>query len=706
MTSNVSVAFSDGFFEAQNKLPSNIQSKINQTVLKLMGNPDHPSLNLEKLKVCKDDSFRSIRVDNTYRIILSSQGAVLLLLWVDHHDDAYAWAKTHKCSINAESGAIQLYRTERTDVQTALPDTDPDDYLPTLFTDLKDKQLMKLGVPDDYLDAVKAIKQESDLDRLQGFLPDEAYEGLYFYLAGESYESILAERSVAEDDRFNTSDFMAALERLQSKARFSVVAGEKELEEMQSASLEKWRVFLHPSQRKLAEGNKNGPVRVLGGAGTGKTVVAMHRAKWLAERTEGNQKILFTTFTKNLAQDIQDQLKTLCGERLMAKIEVVNLDQWVRYFLRKQKYEFEVQYDQQKTDPLWELAYSDLPAGLNLSLAFFKEEWEQVVQPQGVTSLDEYKKAKRVGRGTRLNRRQRLSIWQVFESYRNLLNQHSYKEITDAYRDAADFLANAGNHVPLDYSSIIVDEAQDMGAQAFKLLRAMVPEGPNDLFIVGDAHQRIYGKNKVVLSQMGINIRGRSAKLKINYRTTDEIRGWATNLLEGYDVDDLDGGNDNNHLYKSLTHGNPPTHLAVHSFEEQTELIYRLLQDQQEAPSNVCIVARTNNEVSKIEQGLAAKGIPTYTIKTSEIGASDSDVRLATVHRVKGLEFDHVIFASFNDGLVPLQFVADQSADDISREAHDVQERSLVYVALTRAKRIGHIISYGVPSPYLGTSID
>jgi mRNA-degrading endonuclease RelE of RelBE toxin-antitoxin system len=702
MSALTNVAFSDGFFEAQNKLPSNIQSKVNQTILKLMANSEQSGLNVEKLKVCKDDSFHSARVDQAYRIIFSAQGNVMLLLWVDHHDDAYKWALTHKCTINAESGAIQLYKTELTEEQLpADVSIDPNTYLPPLFESLKDKQLMKLGVPKEHIEVVRGIKTEEELDRLQGYLPDEAYEGLYFFNAGESYEAILAERAVNEEDQFNTSDFIAALERLQTKAKFSVVEGEHELEEILSASLEKWRVFLHPSQRRLVEGNKNGPVRVLGGAGTGKTVVAMHRAKWLAERVESDQKVLFTTFTKNLAQDIQDQLNTLCGEKLMAKIEVVNLDQWVRYFLRKQKYDFEILYDSKVFKRLWEQAYSDKPTDLYFTLEFFKEEWEQVIQPQAVTTVDEYKKAKRIGRGTRLNRSQRLGIWKVFESYRNLLNQNSYKEVSDAYRDAADFIANKSNHVPLNYSSIIIDEAQDMGSQAFKLLRAIVPEDKNDLFIVGDAHQRIYGQNKVVLGQVGINIRGRSAKLKINYRTTDEIRSWATNLLEGCDIDDLDGGSDSNQFYKSLTHGNPPAHVAANSFDEQVELIKRILDEQQSSLSNVCIVARTNSEVEKIEKSLASKGVKTHIIKTSETNAPDDAVRLATVHRVKGLEFDHVIFASFNDGLVPLQFIADQSADEVSREALDLQERSLVYVALTRAKRLVHIISYGVASRYL-----
>src|SRR5690606_24538145 len=152
--------------------------------------------------------------------------------------------------------------------------------------------------------------------------------------------------------------------------------------------------------RKLATGHKKGPVRVLGGAGTGKTVVAMHRAKWLAENlTDPNHKILFTTFTKNLAQDIEDQLRSLCGEALLQKIEVVNLDRWVQYFLRKQKYDFEIVYSREKLDEHWKMAYAEMSPELTLSLEFFKEEWLHVIQPQGITSLEEYKQARRVGRG-------------------------------------------------------------------------------------------------------------------------------------------------------------------------------------------------------------------------------------------------------------------------------------------------------------------
>ena len=268
----------------------------------------------------------------------------------------------------------------------------------------------------------------------------------------------------------------------------------------------------------------NGPVRVLGGAGTSKTVVAMHRARWLAQHVfkKENDRVLFTTFTRNLAADIRKNLTNICKPEVMRRIEVVNLDKWASDFLRKGGYDYKIDYGR-LSGPLWKRALDTAPSDLSFETSFYREEWDRVIQPQAVTSLDAYFKAVRVGRGTRLSRKARKAIWPVFEEYRILLNEHGLREADDALRDARLLLKNKNKVFP--YQSIVVDEAQDMGAQAFKLIRQMLP-GPgdgrkNDLFIVGDAHQRIY-RHKVILGRCGINIIGRGRKLRINYRTTDE----------------------------------------------------------------------------------------------------------------------------------------------------------------------------------------
>jgi superfamily I DNA/RNA helicase len=278
----------------------------------------------------------------------------------------------------------------------------------------------------------------------------------------------------------------------------------------------------------------------------------------------------------------------------------------------------------------------------------------------------------------------------VFEEYRVLLNENGLREALDAMRDARLLLEGKGDILP--YKAIIVDEAQDMGSEAFRLIRQMIPGGDrkNDLFIVGDAHQRIY-RHKVVLNQCGVNIKGRSRKLRINYRTTEETRRWAVNLLEGLSIDDLDGGTDDQKGYKSLLHGVTPQVRIFSTFKDETRFVVAYLKDlegQGQPLNGVCLTARTNELLKQYEADLGEQGIPTYFIRRSE--AEDRKipgVRLATMHRVKGLEFDRVIIAGVNNGIVPYEKGASSPSDPVLRKESEVHERALLYVAATRAKR-------------------
>ena len=340
----VRVGFSDAFFGALTKLAPNIQAKVNQMVLKFQNDPKSPGLNYEKLNASKDPNMRSLRVDQAYRVIVSApeSGNVYLFLWVDHHDKAYDWAAKHKCTVNPNTGTVQLYASAIQSVPDFSTDSGVEKDKP-LFGDLKDRHLLKLGLPEEQISVIREITSDSQLDGLQSSLPVEAYEGLFLIIAGESYDSIITDREVDEEGTYDVNNFSEALERIQSQARFVVPTDDEDLREMLNATMAKWRVFLHPSQRSLATGIKNGPVRVLGGAGTGKTVVAMHRAKWLADNVATDtKKVLFTTFTKNLAIDIQNHLATICSSETLDRVEIINLDRWVQNFLRKQSYDYEL----------------------------------------------------------------------------------------------------------------------------------------------------------------------------------------------------------------------------------------------------------------------------------------------------------------------------------------------------------------------------
>ena len=704
MPKTAQIAMSADFLSAFERLPRPQKRNVRTLITKFSANPTATGLNYERIRGARDSGMRSLRIDGGYRAVVlkPATGNVHVLLWADKHDEAYAWAERHECRINPETGALQVYEPQSAAPDAAAPPAVQES--PRAFDGLRDRELIRLGVPAAMLPEVREIRNEHDLDDEKDRLPDEAYESLFLLLAGESYEDVVLEREKPATP-VDTDDFSAALRNLDSRARFAISHDQMELEAMLNAPLERWRVFLHPSQRKLVERRWSGPVLVLGGAGTGKTVVAMHRARWLARqlvgRAEDAGNILFTTFTRNLAVDIEANLRLICTPEEMARIEVTNLGRWVTGFLRGQGYEFRIHKQEQDREP-WDRALDLKDARLRFPDAFYRDEWEQVVQARGVTTEEEYRQVSRVGRGTRLNRTDRVKVWRVFQEYRAQLDERGLKEFDDAYRDAAS-LMEAGAAAP-GYRSVIVDEAQDMSAPAFRLLRRLVPEGSDDLFLVGDGHQRIYGRAQAQLSGCGIRAVGRSRKLRLNYRTTEETRGWAASLLHGRPIDDLDGGEDDDRV-RSLTHGPEPLIRHFESREEQADGVVRYLKrlrEQGQPLRSVCIAAPVKRELDAIEKELGNHDLEVFQLgpDTLDDGTKEG-VRLATMHRVKGLEFDSVVIASVNDGLLPHRRAYKGAGDVTELAKAETKERALLYVAATRAKKELLVLSYGRRSPFL-----
>lgn len=371
-------------------------------------------------------------------------------------------------------------------------------------------------------------------------------------------------------------------------------------------------------------------------------------------------------------------------------------------FLKMRRYDFRLEFN--RDAEAWQIALDAKPPALDLPDTFFEDEWEQVIQAANVADREAYLRVSRTGRGTRLSRSDRALIWPVFAEYRAQLAERGVKEVDDAYRDAAALLAAeppaAGDFG--NYDAVIVDEAQDMGAQAFHLLRAIAPPGKNGLFITGDGHQRIYRGRRVVLGRCGIDIRGRSRKLRLNYRTTEQTRRWAASLLAGRDIDDLDGGADDNRGIKSLTRGPEPqlAHFATREEHDAHLLAHiRDLQAQGQPLRGICVATRTSAERDAAAQSLEGE-IDHFVVGRSADDGGQEGVRVATMHRVKGLEFDHMVLASVNSGLVPLRQRA-APADAVAESSMETEERSLLYVAATRAKKSLKCVSFGTPSRFL-----
>ena len=700
------MAMSADFLAAFAKLPSQQQRLVRAMIARFERDSRASGLNYEKIAGAKDPNMRSLRIDGGYRAVVlkPAAGNVHILLWADKHDDAYRWATHHACSINAETGALQVYQPQQA---AAEPVEAPSAVAPSIFGQLKHRELLRLGVPAAMAAEVLEIREEAALEAMAPRLPVEAYEGLFLYMAGETYDQIILERE-APREPVDTTDFATALGRDETRSRFVVIDDDHELEEMFSAPLERWRVFLHPSQRRLVERDWNGPVRVLGGAGTGKTVVAMHRARWLARNLPEGERILFTTFTRNLAADIENNLRAICTPEEMKRIEVVNLDRWVQRFLRGRRYRSRLTFDRDRD--AWREALAKKPAELDLSSRFYNDEWEQVIQANGVTTREEYLRVARTGRGVRLNRASRAEIWPVFEEYRAQLAERGVMEVADCYRLARALLEQdriGADSVPSSrdgtFTSVVVDEAQDMAAQAWRLIRSIVPNSRNDLFIVGDAHQRIYSRHRVVLGRYGIEIRGRARKLRLNYRTTEETRRWASRLLDRCLIDDLDGGSDSNRGVRSVAHGPEPRLVCFETRDEQAAWLVGFLEDvleQGESLRGTCVVARTRRERNMIANELIGADFPVEILEADSPDESSSGVRVATMHRVKGLEFDRMVIASVNENVVPLAAAIPDDGES-ERAAAETSERALLHVAATRAKKELVLSSFGAPSPFL-----
>lgn len=691
------VALSNDFLLQLSKLPAKVHGKVMKWAIQFQADPTSPGINYENIHGSRDNNLKSVRLDLDWRGIVfkPASGDVYVLLYVDHHDAAYRWAENRKLTINPVTGAMQLVTLEPvTEVARAgsvVPAMADQPQTGTtakpLFAELTDHELMSLGVPAELLLGVRGLMSETALDGMQARLPVEAYEGLFLVAAGDGVSQVLHARETRVDRAIDTTDFAAALVTPESQSRFVVIADDESLAAILNAPLAQWRVFLHPTQQKLAVGDRSGAVRVLGGAGTGKTVLAMHRARWLAEhRTGPGQKVLLTTFTRNLAADIEQNLRTLCGATTLARLEVTNLDAWVNSFMRSRKLEHRIVYDRKQdgASQAWQSALAVRDASLDLPDHFYEQELEQVVLAQGVTTLDEYRMARRTGRGVVLSRAKRDAVWPVFEEYRGQLTTRKLKEVDDAYREVAALLkTDRASLEPTKavskYSAVVVDETQDFGPQALKLLRALIAPGVNDLFFVGDGHQRIYSRNKAAMGKCGIDIRGRARKLYINYRTTDEIRRQAVALLEGIEIDDLDGGHDEARRYRSLSHGPAPVVERVHGQEGAFTAVSRFLgewrgQGAEPGELTFCVVASSEKSRDALALQLRQSGVRTVAI-TAQSNHTDERgvVYLSTMHRAKGLEFDCVAVVA------PAVYV-----DEVTQGSN---RRQLLYVALTRAKR-------------------
>ena len=701
------IIISRKFAEKLSALSRTIQKGVNGIYSKLAKNAEGTGLNLEPIQGAASPSMKSVRVNDNYRIVLHQDSkGTFTFLHIDTHDAAYAWAKRNKFEVNPYTGEVQLYVVDIPEVPSTHSEQESAATTAAsgpFANTPSDEDLKRLGVPESQIPLVRSLKDDEDILAHEEDFSQGVFDALLLVFDGKNADEIIKELGIASKGA-NIDDVAKAVESSDtSQANFAFASSEEELNEIRKAALAKWRIFLHPSQRKIVKKNANGPMKVLGGAGTGKTVVAMHRAKYLLEKVfvAPSERLLFTTFTTNLCDDIEALLKTICSDSIMSRIDVRNLDAWALEYVRSLGIDVHPLVEDKDKAALMEEAIALVAGADAFKAAFYLRERSLVVLPNGIDSIGAYLKASRAGLGVRLSAAQKRDVWQVLEAYRSILSRKGMMDFDEIAIMAANEIQTRGN-VP--YVSVIVDEAQDFSAPALRLVAALsgntreAPR-PNSLLIVGDAHQRIYGK-KAALGKCGINVMGRSTKLKLNYRTTEKIRKRAVALLEGVSVDDLDGASDDNKGFRSLVVGVEPNETRFKSFAREMDAVVEAILGWQKSDgrdfADYAVLVRRRNDVKAVKEALRERGMKCCEVKKDiSVRESDKDaVRIATMHRSKGLEFAGVVVAEINEGVWPLRPEGYADFDPVAKKMADDSERSLLYVALSRA--INHVMLTGV----------
>jgi hypothetical protein len=682
------------------KLQKPVQKAVDATIEKFSKHT-HAGLHLEKLANAKDPRIRTIRVTNFYRgvVLAPDSGDEFLLLTVLPHDDANAYAISRRFTVNHALGVLEVRNQQALDsIEPALRQAAA--HTPQLlFATVNDADLIRLGIDTDVLPIVRVMATEAHLQALANLLPAPQFDALTGLAAGLTPEQVWHEVSqqlvgVPPVD-VDTDDIAAAAAR--TPDRFVLVSGPDELAQILAHPFDAWRNFLHPVQRHVAyRPSYAGPALVTGSAGTGKTVTALHRAVFLA-RQGPDDSILLTTFTRNLADALDRQVGLLTeDQQVRRRIEVLNVDRLAYRVVAGSLGHQPAIVDQHALRDLWGKAAASTDG---FSAVFLEREWEQVILAQTLTEPADYLSARRHGRGTPLKRDQRLQIWEAIRQVVDALranNQYTHLQLAD---EAAHILAA---HVTRPYRHVIVDEGQDLHPAQWRLLRAAVPAGADDLFIVSDPHQRIYD-NHVSLGSLGVGIRGRSRKLTVNYRTTQEILGWSVRLLTGIVPTGLDDQPDTLDGYRSPIHGRRPVVSGCPDRDTEYARLAEQIRTWLDAgvePHAIAVAARNSHLVHGARDALTAVGILVSSTTASKTNA----VRVGTMHAMKGLEFRCLAAIGVDAGSIPAKAAVTAVDEDPVAHEHDLQrERCLLFVACTRARDFLYVSYTGDPSPLLQT---
>lgn len=689
---------SDTCYEPLFAIPKKIQTKVVNFQRKFRECTTANGMHLEPIAQFNDASMRTARIDDNYRAVIGLIDDNAYLLFVGTHENAYNWGIRKKLVWNDHTQACQLVTVHQIS-ETVVTTEESKAIYP--YADVLDEQWLKIGVPEELIPQVRLIKSLDDLELLEEYLPTDAFENIYNLLDGENIDDIIAE---IEDGQAKENEDQLLSNN--NKRRFVELTDNDALQRILDNDMDKWQLFLHPSQQKLVDTDYKGTMKVSGGAGTGKTVAALHRLKHLSGNPEA--KILFTTYTRTLRENLEELVKKMGINRsrcTLSNIDQVLIETAHQYNI-KDGYKILDYSGDEESLKLWREV---LETGVTeFDEKFLYDEYIDVIVYFGNTDVKSYMMQQRVGRTKALSRKQRIEIWKLVEKYIELKQERKVVDRLELFNETTRYL-NDNNIRP--YTNVIADEFQDFSNPELKFLRALVAEGRNDLFLTGDPMQRIYSGRKINFGAAGINVRGvRSRRLKINYRTTEPIKKVAVSVIKGITFEDMDGGTESMNGYVSLIHGGemPIYKIVGNATDEVTQTVEWVSEciNNQINANDICIAAPSMGLMKELQSYLHTNGIAYKVLKgTSKQGASNG-ISLCTLHSLKGLEFKVVVLIGINERNIPSKVTEGYpftGMDALDKKEFLSSKRSLMYVAITRARQLVYIIGYGEPCSLLQT---
>ncbi len=680
----------DTFTDSLSRLSAEAQKAAKTTAFDLQVNPSNPGLSFHKIERAKDKNFWSVRVSSDIRIIVHKTQSHMVLCYVNHHDKAYEWAERRRLEKHPTTGAAQLIEIRELVKEIVSPvfisASQPTTVRPPIFAGKSDEELLGYGVPSEWLDDVR----KADEDTLLGLaerLPQEAAEAL-LELAIGGKPRILAD-AVPVSNPFEHPD---------AQRRFRVMANVEELQRALDSPWDKWLVFLHPEQRRFVEREYPGPVRISGSAGTGKTVVALHRAVHLA-RKNPDARILLATFSDTLAFMLRSKLRRLIGNepRLAERIDIDSFDSLGARLFKAQigPVKLICRNDLQK---IMHNA-SESVGNAKFTLSYLMSEWDHVVDAWQLDTWEAYRDVARLGRKTRLSDAQRKLLWSIFEIVLSALKERDLLTYSSIFDSLVMHYAQSKRN-PYDYA--VIDEAQDISVSQLRFFSALFGDKPDGLFFSGDPGQRIF-RQPFSWKSIGVDVTGRSYTLRINYRTSHQIRKQADLLLDNKMLD-VDGNTINRKDTISIFNGPQPVISSFTSVEEENEAVATWLLEQIKngiAPHEIGVFVRSDTQIERAKAAAGSVNLQ-FTILDDAGEITSGFISICTMHLAKGLEFRAVAVMACDDEVVPLQERIEEVGDDTDlKEVYDT-ERHLLYVACTRARDTLLVTSVEPASEFLG----